>query len=169
VWLYQRAERRRWAREDAVPEINKLKEEAKPLAAFQVLREAEQILPGDAPLAQAAQDLTMFTSVRSTTPGAKVEIQDYPAPESAWYALGKTPMEHVRIPKGYFRWRLSRAGARDYIGAPLTNATMQFPFEVPADVEAGMVPVGGGWWGDLIGFIGWVRYQLPAFDMDRLK
>jgi len=60
----------------------------------------------------------------------KWRIQDYPAPESAWYALGKTPMEHVRIPKGYFRWRLSRAGARDYIGAPLTNATMQFPFEV---------------------------------------
>src|ERR1035438_3745312 len=36
VWLYQRAERRRWAREDAVPEINTLKDEAKPLAAFQV-------------------------------------------------------------------------------------------------------------------------------------
>jgi len=169
VWLFQRAERRRWAREDAVPEINKLKDEAKPLAAFQVLRKAEQILPGDAPLAQAAQDLTMSTSVRSTTPGAKVEIQDYPAPESAWYALGTTPMEHVRVPKGYFRWRLSRAGARDYIGAPLTNATMQFPFEAPADVEAGMVPIGGGWWGNLIGFIGWVRYQLPAFDMDRFE
>ena len=71
VWLYQRAERRRWAREDAVPQINKLKDAAKPLAAFQVLQKAEQILQGDAPLAQAAQDLTTFTSVRSTTPGAK--------------------------------------------------------------------------------------------------
>ena len=32
-----------------------------------------------------------------------------------------------------------------------------------------MVPVDGGPWGALIGFIGWVRYVLPAFDMDRFE
>ncbi|MFI5106797.1 MAG: serine/threonine-protein kinase, partial [Terriglobales bacterium] len=85
VLLYQRAERRRWARENAIPEINKLKDADKLLAAFQVLQKAEHVLPGDVPLAQAAQALTMFTSVKSTTSGAKVEIQDYLAPESAWY------------------------------------------------------------------------------------
>jgi formylglycine-generating enzyme required for sulfatase activity/predicted Ser/Thr protein kinase len=169
VWAYQRAERRRWAREDAIAEINKLKDEVKPLAAFQVLQKAEQILPGDAPLVQAAQDLTMFISVRSTTPGAKAEIQDYLAPRSGWYELGTTPMEHVRIPKGYFRWKLSKAGVRDFVGAPLTEATMQLPFEPPMDVEAGMVPIDGGPWRGMIGFVGWVRYELPAFDMDRFE
>jgi eukaryotic-like serine/threonine-protein kinase len=169
VWLYQRSEKRRWAREDAIPEIHKLKDQEKPLAAFLVLQNAERTLPGDAPLAQAARELTTFASVKSTTPGAKVEIQDYLAPDSDWYALGTTPMEHVRIPKGYFRWRLSKAGASDFIAAPLTGAAMQFPFEMPADVKAGMVPVDGGPWGDMIGFIGWVRYELPAFDMDRFE
>ena len=56
---------------------------------------------------------------------------------------------------------------KDYVAAPLTAATMQFAFETPADVQAGMVPIDGGWWGNLIGFIGWVRYDLPAFDIDR--
>ncbi len=119
-----------------------------------MLQKAEQILPGDEPLTQAARELTIFTSVKSASPGAKVEIQDYLAPESGWYSLGTTPLEHVRIPKGYFRWRLSKAGSKDFIGAPLTRATMQFPFEIPADVEAGMVPVDGGLWSNLIGFIG---------------
>ena len=169
VWLYQRSEKRRWAREDAIPEINRLKDQENSLAAFLVLQKAEQTLPGDAPLARASRELTIFASVKSTTPGAKVEIQDYLAPQSDWYVLGTTPMEHVRIPKGYFRWRLSKAGANDFIGAPLTTATMQFPFETPADVEAGMVSVDGGPWANLIGFIGWVRYELPAFDMDRFE
>ena len=169
VWLYQRSEKRRWAREDAIPEINKLKDQRKSLAAFLVLQKAEHILPDAAPLAQTARELTIFASVKSTTPGAKVEIQDYLAPESGWYALGTTPLEHVRIPTGYFRWKLSKTGVSDFIAAPLTNSTMQFPFVTPADVPAGMVPVDGGAWGDLIGFIGWVRYQLPAFDIDRVE
>ncbi len=169
VWLYRQSEERRWAREDAIPEIDKRKDEQKPLAAFQILQRAERILPGDARLAKTAQDLTMFTSLKSLTPGAKVEIQDYVAPQSPWYALGTTPVEHVRIPKGYFRWRLSKAGVKDFTGAPLTNAAMQFPFETPADVAVGMVPIDGGPWGNLIGFIGWVRYELPPFDMDRFE
>ncbi len=169
VWLYQRSEKRRWAREDALPEMHKLKDQDKPLAAFLVLQNAERTLPGDPPLAQAARELTTFASVKSTTPGAKVEIQDYLAPDSDWYALGTTPMEHVRIPKGYFRWRLSKVGTSDFIAAPLTKAAMQFPFEMPADVKPDMVPVGGGPWEGLIGFIGWVRYELPAFDIDRFE
>ncbi len=157
VWLRQRSETQRWAREDAIPEINKLKDQGKSLAAFLVLQRAEDTLPGDAPLAQTALESTVFVSVNSTTPGAKVEIQDYPAPESDWYPLGTTPIEHVRIPKGYFRWRLSKAGAKDLIEAPLTKATMQFPFEAPADVESGMVPIDGRSWGALIG-----TYRLGA-------
>jgi len=69
----QRAERRRWRAKMPVPRDQQTgRRMAKPLAAFQVLREAEQILPGDAPLAQAAQDLTMFTCCEeSTTPGCQ--------------------------------------------------------------------------------------------------
>ncbi len=110
-WLYQRSERRRWAREEAIPEINRLNGETKPLAAFQVLLKAEQILPGDPRLVQAAQNLTRFISVKAPEAGAQVEMQDYLAPNDPWYSLGATPLEHVRIPNGYFRWKISKPGA----------------------------------------------------------
>jgi serine/threonine protein kinase len=50
VWLYQRSEKRHWAREEAIPAITKLESEDKSLAAFLLLKEAEQYLPGDPPL-----------------------------------------------------------------------------------------------------------------------
>lgn len=161
-WLYQRSERRRWAREEAIPEINRLNGETKPLAAFQVLRKAEQILPGDSRLAQVAQNLTQFTSVKAPEAGAKVEIQDYLAPDGPWYSLDATPLEHVRIPKGYFRWKISKPGAGEFVAAPATADVMQFPAEAATNMDAGMVHVPGGPWGDLIGFIGWVGYPLPG-------
>jgi serine/threonine protein kinase len=56
VWLYQRSEKRHWAREEAIPAISKLESEDKSLAAFLLLREAEhdglpatRDIPGGAP------------------------------------------------------------------------------------------------------------------------
>jgi len=169
IWLYLRSEKRQWAAEEAIPEIDRLIAQTKPLAAFQVLMKAEQYLPGDPRLSAVARRFTTFTSVKTLTAGAKVEIQDYLAPNGPWYSLGLTPVAHARIPDGYFRWRISRPGAGEFVTAPATDKSMEFPFPIPADAEAGMVPVPGGPWGDLIGFVGWVFYQLPAFDMDRFE
>ena len=169
IWLYLRSEKRRWAAEEAIPEVDRLIAQTKPLAAFQVLMKAEQYLPGDPRLSAVARRFTTFTSVKTLTAGAKVEIQDYLAPNGPWYSLGLTPVAHARIPDGYFRWRISRPGAGEFVTAPATGKSMEFPFPIPSDVEAGMVPVPGGPWGDLIGFVGWVFYQLPAFDMDRFE
>ena len=44
-WLYHRSERQRWAREDAISEINKLQAGDKALAAFQLLNRGRAIPP----------------------------------------------------------------------------------------------------------------------------
>lgn len=169
IQLYQQTENRRWAREDAIPEITRLTGEMKPLAAFQVLLKAERYLPGDQHLAEAAHGFTRFTSVKSSRVGATVKIQDYLDAGGPWLLLGTTPIEHVRIPAGYFRWRLAQPGGGEFVAAPVTEDLMQFGFEPSADVSAGMVHIPGGPWGDMVGFVGWVNYQLPAFDMDRFE
>lgn len=166
AWIYRQSERRQWALETAPREIARLKAETKPLAAYQVLLEAEQELPGDSDLAQVAKGLTRFTSVKSATAGATVEIQDYLTPDGAWFSLGTTPLKHIRIPDGYFRWKVSKAGTGEFISAPLTGDSIEFPFELGKSVEAGMIHIPGGPWGNLIGFIGWIGYLLPAYDMD---
>ncbi len=100
VWVYQRSEKRRWAREDAIPEIARLTDESKPLAALLVLRRAQQYLPGDPKLAQLEQASTRVVSVKSSPTGAAAEIKDYLSPDDAWFPLGTTPLDHVKVPKG---------------------------------------------------------------------
>lgn len=170
VWFYLRSERRHWAREDAIPEIASLKDADKSLAAFLLLQKAQQYLPSDPQLAQIAEGNTRAVSIASSPSGATVEIQDYLSPDSAWYRLGTTPLKGLRIPTGYFRWRLSKQGSGEYITAPVTEDEMNFSMDSAQAAPQGMVWAGGGEWADLIDFVGWVGpYQLPPFYMDRFE
>ena len=117
-WLFQRSEKRHWAREQAIPEIGRLKEKNQPVAAFKLMREAQKHLPGDAELGQIAEGITHAVSVQSM-PGASVEIQDYLTPGEPWFPLGTAPLKNVRIPSGYLRWRVAKPGAGEYVGAPV--------------------------------------------------
>ncbi len=169
MWAARRSNQRRWAREAAIPEIQSLLAAKKPLAAFEVLQRAERSLPGYAQLAEVARTFTQVSSINSTKPGAKVEMQDYLAPGEEWHMLGATPLVNVTIPSGYFRWRLSQPGRRAFISAPLTNKSISFSFPPAANQPPDMVAVPGGAWGDLVGFVGWMSFQLPAFEMDRFE
>ncbi|MEI9978984.1 MAG: protein kinase [Edaphobacter sp.] len=170
VWLYHRASNRRWAREDAPGQIANLMDTSRPLAAFGVLKKAEGYLPGDSQLKKIADEDTLPVSVTSSPAGASVAIQDYSAPSSAWLALGVTPLKDVRVPKGYFRWRVGKEGSGEVITAPQTAAQMDFALDADHTAPGGMVYVPGGGWGDYIGFVGMVGpYKLPAFYVDRYE
>ncbi len=166
VWLYHRSEQRQWVYEQAVPEISRLAAN-QPLAAFLLLGKAEQISPGDPQLSKIAQSSTRLVSIASTPAGSKVEIQDYVKP-GAWFSLGTTPLKNVRIPNGYFRWRISKPGTEQLVAAPETTGTMNFKLGAQA-ASAGMVTVPAGSWGEMIDFVGWLVYNLPAFDIDRFE
>ena len=169
IWLYDRSEKRHWAREQAIPQIAKLNKENQQLAAFLLLRQAERYLPGDAQIAQVAKTFTDSISIDSTPTGAKVEIQDYVSPNGKWFTVGTTPLKKIRVPDGYFRWRISKTGTGEFVSAPVTSGSMQFALERPPGTPVGMVPVPGGEWGDIIDFTGWVHYDLPPFDIDRFE
>lgn len=169
-WFYLHAERRHWARDEAIPEIAKLNAADKSLAAFLLLRKAERYLPADSDLAHTAQANTRIVSIASSPPGAAVDIQDYVSPDTAWYHLGTTPLKDITIPAGYFRWKLSRQGARPYLTAPDTEDEMKFALDSARASPEGMVWVRGGPFFDLIDFVGWVGpYDLPPFYIDRFE
>ncbi len=167
--LFRRMQRIRWVREQAMPAIAQLAP-AQPLAAFRLLREADAILPGDPQLARRQAASTQLIAVTSDPPGATVEIQDYLNP-GAWFTLGTTPLRRVRVPRGYFRWRVSKPGLGSFISAPITSPAMRFPIDAVHRLAAsGMVPVSGGSWEELIDFLGWVRAKnLPNYDMDKFE
>jgi serine/threonine protein kinase/formylglycine-generating enzyme required for sulfatase activity/dienelactone hydrolase len=169
-WLYRRAAERQWARDEAIPQIRSLIDARKPLAGMLLLERAEKDLPSDPNLRQLADENTQHVSITSDPPGALVEIQDYLAPDEKWSSLGTTPLTDVRIPKGYFRWKLSKAGVGEIIVAPETDAKMDFPLEEDQKAPAGMVYVPGGSWGTYEAFLGWVGpYQLPPYYVDRFE
>lgn len=165
---FHRAQRRRWAREEALPKVNALLAADKPLAAFVLLKQVQQILPGDPQAAQIAADRTEAISVQSSPPGASVQIEDYFSPGSDWYSLGVTPLNNVMVPKGYFRWRVYRQGVGEFVAAPPTLKQMNFALDAASSAPPGMVRVEGHFWGAYIGFVGMVGpYRMPAFYADR--
>jgi serine/threonine protein kinase/formylglycine-generating enzyme required for sulfatase activity/dienelactone hydrolase len=168
-WLYRRSERRNWAREAALPEISELHSKHQDLAAYLLLEKAEKYLPGDPQVAQIAAQNTRTISITSSPSDATVEIQDYEPASGAWHSLGATPLNKIRIPNGYFRWKVSHAGMNDYVAAPFTEETMNVSLETAQQSPAGMVPVSGEW-AEFIGFIGWQGpYKLPLYYMDRFE
>jgi tRNA A-37 threonylcarbamoyl transferase component Bud32 len=169
-WWYVRSDHRRWAREEAIPESTKLADARRSLSALLVLQKAAGYLPADTQIAHATKAAARTATIASSPGGATVEIQDYRAPENSWYRLGTTPLDHVTIPNGYLRWRVSKAGVGEYISAPLPDDTIRFPLDSVAHAPAGMVWVGSRGWGNMIAFIGWVGgYRLPAFYIDKFE
>lgn len=170
AWLYDGMRHRQWAREDALPEIAKLRGMDRPLAAYLLLGKAKRYLPGNAAIEQDAEENERKLSIQSEPSGADVAIQDYVAPDSEWLDLGTTPIKEVVIPDGYFRWRVSKAGTSEFVTAPLTVAKMDFPLAQAQRAPRGMVWVPAKTYEDYIGFVGWVGpYRLPSFYMDRFE
>jgi eukaryotic-like serine/threonine-protein kinase len=170
VAYFHRSEQRHWAREEAIPAIANLKTQDKSLAAYLLLKKAQQYLPDDTRLKTIAAQNTIIVSITSSPPGARVEIQDYLSPESSWYSLGSTPLTKISIPTGYFRWKVAKKEVGEYIAAPITDANMNFALDKEQAARQDMSWVSGGGWATYIAFVGWVgTYNVPPFYIDRLE
>jgi eukaryotic-like serine/threonine-protein kinase len=170
IWQSRRFAERRWALEEGIPQIESLRVQKKPLAAFLLMERAERILPSDKQLKEISADQTIQASIVSEPAGAEVEIQDYLTPEAPWVNLGITPLQHVRLPKGYFRWKISRQGFTDMLQAWDSDTSIDFSLTDWQRSPAGMVPTSGGELETYEGFLGWVGpYNLPPYYVDRFE
>ncbi|MDR3700037.1 MAG: protein kinase [Candidatus Sulfopaludibacter sp.] len=176
LWFYLRSEKRHWAREQAIPEIRRLMVQNQTIAAYRELQEAQRYLSGDAPLAEITESLVHTVSVRSSPPGATVEIRNYLSPGDPWFPLGKTPLEKVKIPAGYMRWRVSKPGAGTIESAPIPEdihgyiREFNFPLDAAASAPEGMLPVPVGETFSIVWSLGDVGpFRLPLFYVDKFE
>jgi hypothetical protein len=168
VWQYRRFSQRQWAHEQAIPQIGTLLNAKKSLAAFLLLQQAQRRLPDDPQLRQFAEQNTLVADITSVPAGASVAIQDYLTPDGQWLSLGVTPLSHIRIPNGYFRWKVAKAGSGEITVAPDTSATMNFDLAAAQKAPPGMVYASVGSWSEYIAFIGWFGpFKLPPYYIDR--
>ena len=141
-WLFHRQAKIRWAREQAVPEISRLIDEAKYGTAFDLARQIEKYIPTDPGFFKLWPAFSKPVSIQTLPSGAEVYMKDYGSPDSMWTYLGRTPLDKVKIPLGLFRWRIKKEGfttAEDVASAWLGSLPLALDQE--GRVPAGMVHV----------------------------
>ena len=105
-----RQRRAQWARDVALPEATRLADAEQIVAAFDLVARAAAAAPADPVLAELASTVVRTPSIRSEPPGATVSYRDYLDPEGAWRVVGVTPIDGVKVPAAYLRWRFEKAG-----------------------------------------------------------
>jgi len=140
-----RQRRTQWARDVAFPEATRLVDEEKVVEAFDLATSAQRVTPDDPILAQLLTQISRTPALRSEPAGATVSYKDYAHPESAWRVLGVTPLDGVRIPATYLRWRFEKAGF-DTVEVPRLHTVFTgLPENTTVDVTltpAGATPPG---------------------------
>ncbi|MBW6501754.1 MAG: SUMF1/EgtB/PvdO family nonheme iron enzyme [Bacteroidales bacterium] len=119
VLLFKKQADKRWAREVALPEIERMIDEndvyRNLTEPYYLAERAEAILGNDPRLAELFSKISLQVDVITDPPGANVFIKDYSKPDDEWKFLGVSPLKKVRVPVGIFRWKLEKEG---YVTVP---------------------------------------------------
>ena len=173
-WAWNRGADARWAREEGVPEIERLIDTSSFTAAYAIAEEVERYIPNDPILREFWPRLSRSGSIQTDPPGANVSIREYGAADSDWQVLGTTPIENIRLPNTLLEWRFEKAGFETQAlawrtGTVLNPATTLLLRETPS-VPDGMVFVQGGSFPVyLTGFAADAAVPLDDFLFDRFE
>jgi formylglycine-generating enzyme required for sulfatase activity/dienelactone hydrolase len=118
-WWLQRGSRARWARNEALPELERIVGEIQFLQegpdswkAYELASEIDQVIPDEPRLARLWPEFSREIRITSEPAGAAVFTKYYGEPDSEWKAVGYTPLEPVRYPLGFTRIKLELPGHR---------------------------------------------------------
>jgi|HubBroStandDraft_3_1064219.scaffolds.fasta_scaffold04231_2 formylglycine-generating enzyme required for sulfatase activity/DNA-binding winged helix-turn-helix (wHTH) protein/dienelactone hydrolase len=140
---YRHFARIRWVREQALPQIQQLVINRRPVDAYLLLRRAKQLNPND-PALKRLESLDFWPfQIRSNPPAAAVFLRDYNQPDGDWQYLGKTPLEDIHLVHDHYVIRFRKDG---YETADIATASSRVELNLyPAgSVPARMVRIPGG-------------------------
>ncbi len=142
VWQTVRARRAQWVRAQALPEIEKLAASEQYVQAMRRAREAERYAPDD--IARLYQG--WYQPAFMVEPAdAEVAVKNYLDVGGDWEPLGQLPLTGTRLPFGYYRVRLSKAGyAPREISGTAMGRRLPIRLAREGDIPPGMVQVAGG-------------------------
>jgi dienelactone hydrolase len=124
IWFFRREAEIRWARETALPEVERLIGEndlwRNLVPPYRLAEKAEAIIPRDPRLAELFSKCSLKINIQTEPPGAKIYMKEYKSPESEWTYLGVSPIEKIRLPIGIFRWKIEKEGYETVLAAAST-------------------------------------------------
>lgn len=112
LWMYHRNSRIRWAREEALPEITRLVDSGKYPQALALGLQVEKFIPNDPILKTLWRSMSVTVSIKTDPPGADIFLQPYESTGENWKKAGTTPIQNMKIAKGYYRCKISKSGFR---------------------------------------------------------
>jgi predicted Ser/Thr protein kinase/pimeloyl-ACP methyl ester carboxylesterase len=121
VWFFDRQAKVRWARQVALPEIERMIEANDAwrnlVEPYRLAEKVEAVIPHDAALADIFTKCSVKVDIKTEPPGAKISIKAFELPEEEWKYLGLSPLEKIRLPVGFFRWKFEKEGYATILAA----------------------------------------------------
>lgn len=162
-WWQESADRR-WLEREALPQI-RAEVENDVAEAWRLARQARQRVRSNPQLDQLWLDISLPAALDSQPEGALIEMRAYHGGDSDWIALGRTPLEDLRLPLAQMRLRASLDGYVPLEAAPnLLPLPEPITLHRPEDTPDGMVFVSGG----PVTYHG-VRQEVPDFWIARYE
>jgi eukaryotic-like serine/threonine-protein kinase len=171
IWrAQQRTKAEQWMRESVLPNIQRHLEEKNYRAAFDLAEIAEQVIPGDPTLANLRPEFTSTWSVATDPPGADVYAKPYDRPQEAWKHLGKSPLDDIRLPRGFFRWRVTKHGFTSVEGfRNPVEGRIEFALDPEGSLPPGMVRVSGNANREIMASLEDLTLDLEDYLIDRCE
>ena len=142
TWFMQRAARISWARNEALPEIERLYAGGDRDSAIRLLYKASSIIPDDPYLAEHVASMLVPISIDSDPSGATVYFKGYDHPEREWIRLGETPITDALVGNPV-RFRIEKEGYVPFEGSPF-GVHLTFQLFREDQIPPGMVHVADG-------------------------
>jgi dienelactone hydrolase len=128
IFFLNRNSRIKWAKEEALTQIEQLINEENVAAAFSMVQKAKKYIPDEPRFKELSSLVTSDLTILTDPPGADIYIREYLDIEGKWKKLGKTPVDSIRIPGGSSFWgansfyliRLVKPGFEDILAMTST-------------------------------------------------
>ena len=110
IWFFTRSAKIAWAKEEALPEIEKLLEENEFTAAFYLANEIREYIPEDSNLIKLTSQLERTFTIKTEPSGSAVYMKDYEKMESEWEFIGNSTIDSIKISKAFKCWKIIKKG-----------------------------------------------------------
>ena len=137
----------KWALETALPEIEQLLDKDDYTAAFQLVEQARPFLEDNPKFQALSARVVGAVSVETTPPGAQVFIRDYRDLNPKWEPVGESPLNEMKVPQGFKRWKIALPGYEISEGAlPAGPKTVELKVKLDkiGTIPPDMVRIKGG-------------------------
>ena len=141
-----------WARNVALPKIEQLirdkawtGEGPETWQAFKLSNKVKEYLADDPAFINMQHRYSVYTRFFTEPAGADIYVKPYANPDSAWYHLGQTPVDSVRLPQSIIRLRIEKKGYETLEDVLWIFNVPEYSYNlsVSGDIPADMVKVQG--------------------------